>query len=142
MNMIIRSGALIVLASAAVTSCSTASTPTASPATSSRTTAPVTSTGFPVPPPYTVEVDGNQVKVSTSSADETDLRNTYNTVARTLRPTLAEGAYWVRINCANPGAGNPAPRLANGTIGVGKKGIAVHGDFGSFTSVVPGAHCP
>lgn len=140
MNTFIRSAILAAITLTTATACGETSSPAASPATARSTTAP-TSTGFPTPPPYTVEVVGNQIQVSTASDAETDLRNTYNTVARTLRPTLPEGAYWVRINCANGHAGQTI-RLANGTIGIGRKGIAIHGSFGEFAGVQPGAHCP
>ena len=136
MNTIFR-GAILAASMLAATACGTDSSPTASPTTTRSPAAP-TSTGFPTPPPYTVEVVGNQIQVSTGSAAETDLRNTYNTVARTLRPTLTEGAYWVRINCD---AGDRA-RLANGTIAIGQKGIAVHGNLGRFSGAVPEARCP
>lgn len=136
--MIIRSLALPALALAAATACATASTPVALPAsTTAGPAAAASSTGFPIPPPYTVEIDGNQIKVSTGSAASADLLNTYNTVAREQRAKLPEGGYWIRINCVGT-----STRLANGTLGIGKKGLAIHGDFGSFTAVVPGAHCP
>lgn len=137
MNMIIRSLALPALALAAATACTTPSAPTALPASTTARPAVASSAGFPIPPPYTVEIDGNQIKVSTGSAAETDLLNTYNTVAREHRSKLPDGGYWIRINCA--GTSN---RLANGTLGIGQKGIAVIESFGKYEGPVPGAHCP
>lgn len=125
-----------------VPACGTVETASA-PATVSAVSqpAPTTVTTFPEPPAYTVEIDGNQIRVATGSADPTDLLNTYNKVARTLRPTLAEGGYWVRINCVTGGTGRADNRLANGTIGVGKRGIAIIGNFGGFDGVISGATC-
>ncbi|MFC9874858.1 hypothetical protein [Nocardia salmonicida] len=136
-------GAALIVLGLLVPACSSieTSTPqTATVAAVSHTAAPTT-TAFPEPPPYTVEVDGNQIRVATATADPADLLNTYNKVARTLRPTLAEGGYWVRINCVTGGTAKADNRLANGTIGVGKKGMAVIGNFGGFDGVIAGATC-
>ncbi len=133
---VILAGLVAAAAATAVAGCTTADQDTAA-VTTTQTRPAVTSTTFPEPPPYTHEIRGDQIVVSTSSADPTDLLDTYNTVTRTLVPTLADGGYWVRINCTVTGA-----RLANGHIGVGKLGVAQTGDLGGFDGVVPDAHCP
>ncbi|MGV9668672.1 hypothetical protein [Nocardia niigatensis] len=130
---------VLALAAAAVAGCSSQTTPAAAPATS--TPAPAkTADNFPEPPPFTHTIDGKEITVLTTSADPTDLLNTYNKVARTLRPTLAEGGYWIRIDCSLTDA--KVRRLANGTLGIGKLGTAQVGDYGSFKGAISGAHCP
>lgn len=139
-------GRMIRLAVAAVAAlallaagCSTDTDTATAPATTTRATAPTTP-DFPEPPPYTHEVDDRVIRVYTASADPTDLLNTYNHLARTQRGSLPEGGYDVQIECSLSDA--KVRRLANGTIGVGRLGVAQVGDFGKFGGVVPGAHCP
>ncbi|WP_280273403.1 hypothetical protein [Nocardia wallacei] len=134
--------ALIATAAASVVvACSSTDSTSAAPS-STKSAPPASATAFPEPPPYTHEVVGKEIRVTTSSADPTDLLNTYNKVARTLRPTLAEGGYWVRINCSTGSTDTYDHRLANGHIGIGKLGIAQTGDLGKFDGAVPSAHCP
>ncbi|GAB2562946.1 hypothetical protein [Nocardia heshunensis] len=121
--------------------CSSSNTDQAAPTAKPPGTTKSTSTmaGFPEPPPYTVDVQGKEIHVATTSADPTDLLNTYNQVARTLQPSLPEGAYSVQINCATSGTNN---LLATGTLAYGKQGLAQIGGQGKFEGVVPDAHCP
>ncbi|MEU4340025.1 hypothetical protein AB0H00_01965 [Nocardia sp. NPDC023852] len=141
MTRLAGSALLAAIAAAALVGCSTNNEPAAAPA-SSTPAAPASSTAFSEPPPYTHEIVGKEIRVSTASADPKDLLDTYYRVARTLRGTLPEGGYWVRINCNTGGTENADHRLANGSIGVGKLGVAEVGGLGGFDGVVPGAHCP
>ncbi|MFI5783943.1 hypothetical protein [Nocardia sp. NPDC051570] len=128
------------MASIALVGCSTGNDKAA--AASSTKAAPATAVAFPEPPPYTYEIHGKEIRVSTGSADPHDLLNTYNKVARTLRPTLPEGGYWIGINCTTGGTEKADRRLANGTIAVGQLGKAQIGGLGKFEGVVSGAQCP
>ncbi|MFE3190837.1 hypothetical protein ACFXHA_17635 [Nocardia sp. NPDC059240] len=128
-------------AATAVAGCSSSDAGKAAPTSVPATTTKATSTmaGFPEPPPYTLDIQGKDIRVATTSADPTDLLNTYNQVARTLQVSLPEGGYFVQINCATGGTDN---RLANGTLAFGKQGLAQIGGVGKFEGAVPGAHCP
>ncbi|WP_328438300.1 hypothetical protein [Nocardia puris] len=139
-GMIRPAGAALAALAVLTAGCSVESEPAA--VATSTPAAASTSTAFPEPPPYTHTIEGAEIRVWTSSADPTDLLDTYNHVARTLRSTLAEGGYWVRINCETGGSDTADNRLANGHIGVGRLGIAQTGDLGGFDGVVPGATCP
>ncbi|RJO69799.1 hypothetical protein D5S18_28275 [Nocardia panacis] len=131
---------MAVAASAPLVGCSTTTDrPTA---TSSSTKTAPTTTAFPEPPRYTYEIQGQEIRVATVSADPSDLLNTYNKLARTLQSTLADGGYWVRINCASSGTAKADNRLANGTLAVGQLGKAQIGGLGKFEGVVSGTHCP
>ncbi|MGW4243343.1 hypothetical protein [Nocardia sp. NPDC004722] len=127
-------------ATATLTACSSHAPDQAAP--TSRppgTTKSSTMAGFPDPPPYTVDIQGKEIHVTTTSADPTDLLNTYNQLSRTLQPSLPEGAYTIQITCATSGTDNP---LATGTLAFGKQGLAQNGGQGKFEGVTPNAHCP
>lgn len=135
--------ALVAAAAASAVAGCTTTDRDAAAATATTSTRPATATStFPEPPAYTHEVRGSEIIVWTTSADPTDLLNTYNTVARTLRGNLPDGGYWVRINCTTGSQGEAPNRLANGHFAVGKLGVAQTGDLGRFDGVVPGARCP
>ncbi|MGO4616181.1 hypothetical protein AB4305_18045 [Nocardia sp. 2YAB30] len=126
-----------IAAAAALVGCSTDKEPAAAAASSTPSARPISE-----PPPYTHEIVGKEIRVSTPSADPKDLLDTYYNVARTLRGTLPEGGYSVRIYCNTGGTDEADNRLANGSIGVGELGVAQVGGPGGFDGVVPGAHCP
>jgi len=131
-----------VFASAVLVGCSTADDKATATTSTKVTPARATTTAFPEPPPYTYEFKGKAIRVATGSADPTDLLNTYNTVSRTLGPTLAEGGYFVQINCTTGGTAKFDNRLANGTIAIGRLGMAQVGGLGEFEGIISGRHCP
>ncbi|WP_327110776.1 hypothetical protein OHB12_23720 [Nocardia sp. NBC_01730] len=141
MTCLTRAALLAAIVAAALAGCSTDKEPAAAPA-SSTPSVRASSVAVSEPPPYTHEIVGKEIRVSTASADPKDLLDTYYKVARTLRGTLPEGGYWVRIYCNTGGIEEADHRLANGSIGVGELGVAQVGGLGGFDGVVPGAHCP